>query len=123
MRYCVNLYLNWYRKYERSKLKRLNLLNTNGTFNFDLLYFRSQLRYKFTQYIPHFKGIISGIKDGPFKDKGMPLVWQYCYLTVSAQIERHSWLERQETHFGRTMVNFGEKAAKNTVIFEDFSPK
>ena len=22
--------------------------------------------------------------------------------TVSAQIERHSWLERQETHFGRT---------------------
>ena len=46
--------------------------------------------------------------------------WQ---STVSAQIERHSWLERQETHFGRTMVNFGEKSAKNTVIFDDFSAK
>ena len=43
--------------------------------------------------------------------------------TVSAQIERHSWLERQEIHFGRTSVNFGEKSAKNMVIFDDFSPK
>ena len=43
--------------------------------------------------------------------------------TVSAQIERHSWLERQETHFGRTMVNFGEKSSENTVIFDDFSSK
>ena len=32
-------------------------------------------------------------------------------------------IERQETHFGRTMVNFGEKSAKNTAIFDDFSPK
>ena len=43
--------------------------------------------------------------------------------TVSAQIERHSWLERQETHFGCTMVNFGEKSSENTEIFDDFSPK
>ena len=40
--------------------------------------------------------------------------------TVSAQIEDHSWLERQETLFGRTLVNFGEKLSENTVIFDDF---
>ena len=33
--------------------------------------------------------------------------------TVSAQIERHSLLERQGTVLGHTMVNFGEKLSKN----------
>ena len=51
MKYCVNLYLNWHRKYERSNLRRLNRLNKNGTLNFDLSYFRCQLRYRFTQYL------------------------------------------------------------------------
>ena len=37
--------------------------------------------------------------------------------TVSAQIERHSRLERQEPLFRYTMVNFDEKWSKNTVIF------
>ena len=38
--------------------------------------------------------------------------------TVSAQIERHSWLERQGAHFGHTMVIFGEKLSKDYSIFE-----
>ena len=43
MRYCMTLYLNGHRKYDKSKLKRLNLLNKNGTFNFDLSNFRCPL--------------------------------------------------------------------------------
>ena len=50
MRYCVNLYLNWHQKYKRSKLKVLFVLSKFRCFNFDLSYFRYQLRYKFTQY-------------------------------------------------------------------------
>jgi len=39
--------------------------------------------------------------------------------TVSAQIERHSWLERQETSIGRTMVIFfGENLSKDDSILE-----
>ena len=37
--------------------------------------------------------------------------------TLSAQIERHSWLERQEIHFGRTMVIFGEKLLQKLQYF------
>ena len=33
--------------------------------------------------------------------------------TVTAHIERHSWLERQETHFG----HFRRKIGKNYSIF------
>ena len=51
IRYCVNLYLNWHRKYERSKLRCIHLLNKKGTLNFDLLYFQCQLRYRFIQYL------------------------------------------------------------------------
>ena len=51
MRYYVNLYLNWHRKYERSKLKVPFVLSKFKRFNFDLLYFWCQLRYRFTQYL------------------------------------------------------------------------
>ena len=73
--YCVNLYLNWHLKYERSKLRRLNVVNKNRTFNFDLSYFRCQLRYRFTQYL--ILRLISGIED-----VGKPLMWQYFYLML-----------------------------------------
>ena len=44
--------------------------------------------------------------------------YKSCPITVSAQIERHSWLECQEAHLGPTMANFGKKSSKNTVIFD-----
>ena len=44
-------------------------------------------------------------------------------LTVSAQIERHSWLEDQWTHFGRTIVIFGERLSKDYSVFEQNLPK
>ena len=37
--------------------------------------------------------------------------------TVSAQIKRHSQLERQEPLFSGTMVNIDEKSSKNTIVF------
>ena len=48
-----NPYAPIHQKYwsKSSKLRRLNLLNKNGTFNFDLSYFPCQLRYRFTQYL------------------------------------------------------------------------
>ena len=36
MRYCITLYLKGYQKYDRSKLKHVDLLNKSWTFNFDL---------------------------------------------------------------------------------------
>ena len=51
IRYCVNLYLNWQRKYERSKLRVPFLLSKFRHLNFDLSYFRCQLRYRFIQYL------------------------------------------------------------------------
>ena len=51
MRYCMTLYLKGHRKYDRLKLKLLNLLNKNQTFNFTTLYFRCPLRYKVIQYL------------------------------------------------------------------------
>ena len=51
MRYCVTSYLKGYKRYERSKLKSLDLLNKSGTFNFDLSYLLYPLRYKVTQYL------------------------------------------------------------------------
>ena len=49
MRYCVTLYLKGYKRYDRSKLKSLNLLNKSWTFNFDLSYFWYPLRKRVTQ--------------------------------------------------------------------------
>ena len=48
-----NPYAPIHQKYwsKSSKLRRLNLHNKNGTFNFDLSYFQCQLRYRFTQYL------------------------------------------------------------------------
>ena len=40
------------------------------------------------------------------------------YSTVTAQIEPNSWLDRQRTCFGRTMVIFGEKSSKDDTILE-----
>ena len=37
--------------------------------------------------------------------------------TVYVQIERHSWLERQGTVLGRTMVIFGSKMSKRYSIY------
>ena len=51
IRYCMNLYLNWHRKYKRSKLRVPFLLSKFRHFNFDLSYFRCQLRYRFIQYL------------------------------------------------------------------------
>ena len=47
----------------------------------------------------------------------------YVLCTVSAQIERHSLLERQETVYGRAMVIFGEKCLKITVFIDKNVPK
>ena len=38
--------------------------------------------------------------------------------TVSAHIERHSWLERQEAHFGHTMVIIHNFLFKDRVLLD-----
>ena len=43
--------------------------------------------------------------------------------TASAQIERHSWLECQGTLLGQTVVIFGQKLSKPTLILDIFFPK
>ena len=43
--------------------------------------------------------------------------------TVTAQIEHHSWLERQGKQFNQTTVFFEEKLSQNTVFLAIFSPK
>ena len=48
-RYCVTLYLNGYQKYDRLKLKVLILSIEFWSFNFDLWYFWSPVRYRFIQ--------------------------------------------------------------------------
>ena len=50
MKYCINLYLKGHQKYERSKLKRFNLL----TKYVDLFYFQ----YPFRHRIKHLKALI-----------------------------------------------------------------
>ena len=52
-------------------------------------------------------------------DKSYPLF----LTTVSAQIERHSWLERQGILFGCTMVIFSKKLCKSCSIFGQNLPK
>ena len=47
----MTLYLKGHEKYNRSKLKVLDLLNKNRTFNFDQLYFWCPLRYRVIQYL------------------------------------------------------------------------
>ena len=47
----MTLYLKGHQKYNRSKLKVLDLLNRNRTFNFDQLYFWCPLRYRVIQYL------------------------------------------------------------------------
>ena len=51
MRYCMTLYLKGYQKYNRSKLKSLDLLYKSWSFNFDLTYFWYPLRYKVIPYL------------------------------------------------------------------------
>ena len=41
--------------------------------------------------------------------------------TVSAKIEPHSWLERQEAQFGHTMGIFYIFLSENTVFFTKIS--
>ena len=47
----MTLYLKWYQKYDKSKLKSLNLFNEIWTFNFDLSYFWFPLSYRVIQYL------------------------------------------------------------------------
>ena len=51
MKYCMNFYLNWHRKYEGSKLEGSYLLHKKRRFNFDPSQFLCQLRQKFIQYL------------------------------------------------------------------------
>ena len=44
-------------------------------------------------------------------------------FTVSAQIEHHSWLERQDAHFGCTVVIFGRFLRQKTLKFAQFFAK
>ena len=49
MSYCMTLYLEWSQKYDKLKLKSLNLLNKSRFFNFDLSYFWYPLGYRVLQ--------------------------------------------------------------------------
>ena len=51
MRYCMILYLIWYRNYAWSNLELLNLLHKKQTPNFDHAQFLCQLRQKLLQYL------------------------------------------------------------------------
>ena len=44
-------------------------------------------------------------------------------LYLRKKNKRHSWLEHQETLFGRTMVIFINKSIENMVISDKFSEK
>ena len=54
---------------------------------------------------------------------GIHNILRHTQDTVSAQIERHSWLERHEAHFGHTMVIFDQKSSKNAVFSDNFWSK
>ena len=86
IRYCVNLYLNWQRKYERSKLRVPFLLSKFRHLNFDLSYFRCQLRYRFIQYlISKVSLVMLRVKVGLWCDSTFIL----CYSTLKTAILLH----------------------------------
>ena len=60
----MTLYLKWCQKYDRSKLRSLNLLNKSRTFNFDLGY-RKYHRCRIIQYlIGKLSGMVKMIEEG-----------------------------------------------------------
>ena len=100
MRYCVNLYLNWHQKYKSSKFRRLNFLNKNETFKFDLLYFRCQLRYRFTQYlILKVSLVVFRMYVGFWCNSTFML----CYSILKIAILLHKW-DIVKVHSGRTVI-------------------
>ena len=86
IRYCVNLYLNWHRKYERSKLRVPFLLSIFRHLNFDLSFFQCQLRYSFTQYlILKVSLVVLRVKVGLWCDSTFIL----CYFALKTAILLH----------------------------------
>ena len=80
MRCCVNPYLNWHRKYERSKLKIPLSFCKFRRLSFDLSYIQCQLRYRFTQYLI-FKVSLLVLRIFPYK---------MAIFTMVKKIPKHS---------------------------------
>ena len=86
IRYSMNLYLNWHRKYKRSKLRVPFLLSKFRHLNFDLSYFRCQLRYSFIQYlILKVSLVVLRVKVGLWCDSTFIL----CYSILKTAILLH----------------------------------
>ena len=62
MRYCMNLYLKGYEKYDKSKLIVHLLLHRSRLFNFDLLYVLIPLEVK-GYTVPNLKALRYGIYE------------------------------------------------------------
>ena len=60
MRYCINFYLNWHKKFKESKLKLQNVLNKKQTFKSNPLNFL----YRIT--VPHFKASFNAKVESPW---------------------------------------------------------